>query len=72
MAEHKMKPIWFFVGLILLAMGGIIILSGIYQLINPPEVKTVLAETHPAIWWGAVMFIFGGIMYWKTRKQTVE
>lgn len=72
MEEHKMKPIWFFVGLILLAMGGIIILSGIYQLINPPEIKTVLAETHPAIWWGAIMLVFGGILYWKTRKQTVE
>jgi divalent metal cation (Fe/Co/Zn/Cd) transporter len=67
-----MKPIWFFVGLILIVMGGIIFLSGIYQLINPPEVKTVLADTHPAIWWGAVMFIFGGILYLKTRKQTIE
>lgn len=67
-----MKPIWFFVGLILIVMGVIIFLSGIYQLINPPEVKTVLADTHPAIWWGAVMFIFGGVLYLKTRKQTIE
>jgi divalent metal cation (Fe/Co/Zn/Cd) transporter len=66
-----MKPIWYFVGLILIVMGGIIFLSGIYQLINPPEVKKVLSETHPAVWWGAVMFIFGGIMFLKTRKETV-
>ena len=71
MSENKMKPIWFFVGLILLVMGGIIFLSGIYNLINPPFVKTVLANTHPDIWWGAVMIIFGGIMYLKTRKMTV-
>ena len=71
MIELKMKPIWFFVGLILLVMGGIIMLSGVYQLIDPPIVKTVLAETHPAIWWGAVMFVFGGIMYWKTRNENV-
>ncbi|MFA7228588.1 MAG: hypothetical protein WC061_06085 [Melioribacteraceae bacterium] len=71
MSEAKMKPIWFFVGLILIVMGGIIFLSGIYQLIYPPEVKTVLAETHPAIWWGALMFLFGGILYFKTRKETV-
>jgi len=71
MSEHKMKPIWFFVGLILLVMGGIIFLSGIYQLIDPPEVKTVLSETHPAIWWGAVMLIFGGVMFLKTRNETV-
>ena len=71
MTEKKMKPIWFFVGLILLVMGGIIFLSGIYNLINPPAVKTVLANTHPDIWWGAIMMIFGGIMYLKTRNKTV-
>ena len=71
MSVSKMKPIWFFVGLILLVMGGIIFLSGIYQLLNPPAVKKILADTHPAIWWGALMFFFGGFMYWKTRNQTV-
>ncbi|MEO8398258.1 MAG: hypothetical protein ABI550_00430 [Ignavibacteriaceae bacterium] len=71
MSENKMKPIWYFVGLILIVMGGIIFFSGIYNIFNPPEIKTVLAETHPDIWWGAVMVIFGGIMYWKTRKQLV-
>ena len=69
MSEHGMKPIWYFVGLILLVIGGLILLSGIYQAINPPPVKTVLAETHPAIWWGAFMAAFGGVMYLKTRKQ---
>jgi hypothetical protein len=71
MSTPKMKPIWFFVGLILIVMGGIIFISGIYQFLYPPAVKTILAETHPAIWWGAVMFIFGSVMYWKTRKETV-
>jgi len=66
-----MKPIWFFVSLILMVMGGIILLSGIYNLINPPAVKTVLASTHPDIWWGGVMIIFGGLMYLKTKNQTV-
>ncbi len=71
MSEHKMKPIWFFVGLILIVMGGIILLSGIYQIINPPEAKKVLAETHPAVWWGAIMVLFGGALYFKTRNETV-
>ena len=52
MSEHKMKPIWYFVGLILLVMGGLILITGIYQVINPPERITILAETHPNIWWG--------------------
>lgn len=66
-----MKPIWFFVGLILLVMGGIIFLNGIYLLFNPPAVKTILAEKHPAIWWGVAMVLFGGFMFLKTRKKTV-
>ena len=70
MSEHKMKPIWYFVGLILLVMGGLVLCSGLYQIIYPPLVKTVLAETHPNIWWGSIMVIFGGGMYLKTRKQT--
>ena len=71
MTEIKMKPIWFFVGLILLVMGGIIFLNGIYLLISPPVVKTVLSEMHPDVWWGAVMVLFGGILFIKTRKQSV-
>ncbi|MBI3003883.1 MAG: hypothetical protein HYY49_00530 [Ignavibacteriales bacterium] len=65
-----MKPIWYFVGLMLTAMGILIFAAGIYQLFNPPEVRTVLAESHANIWWGAIMFLFGGFMYLKTgRKQ---
>ncbi len=71
MTEIKMKPIWYFVGLILLVMGGIIMLTGIYLLFVPSTEKTVLANTHPDIWWGALMVLFGGFMFFKTRKQTV-
>ena len=66
-----MKPIWYFVGLILLVMGGIIVLTGIYNLFFPPAVKKVLGNTHPDIWWGAIMVIFGAILFFKTRKETV-
>jgi hypothetical protein len=66
-----MKPIWYFVGLILLAIGAIILLSGIYLVINPPEIKTVLYDTHPNIWWGIIMLIFGAILYVKNRKIIV-
>ena len=67
MTESGMKSIWYFVGLILLVMGGIIFLSGVYGFIHPPMDKTVLSETHPDVWWGGIMAIFGGVMYWKTR-----
>ncbi|HTX19914.1 MAG TPA: hypothetical protein VMG34_14765 [Bacteroidota bacterium] len=70
MSEHGMKPIWYFVGLILLVIGVLILLTGIYQLFNPPETKTVLGETHPDIWWGALMSLFGLGMFLKTRKTS--
>jgi hypothetical protein len=70
-SEFGMKPIWFFVGLILLIIGILIMGSGIYQLIAPPATKTILAETHPDIWWGAVMVVFGSVMFLKTRKGIV-
>jgi len=66
-----MKPIWYFVGLILMVMGGIILLSGVNDLMNPPEIKTKLAELHPGIWWGTVMVLFGSVMFLKTRKGSV-
>ena len=69
MSEQKMIPIWYFVGLILLIMGGLILSSGIYNFISPPVVKTILSETHPDIWWGAIMVLFGGGMFLIARKQ---
>jgi uncharacterized membrane protein HdeD (DUF308 family) len=67
-----MKPIWYFVGLILLIMGGIIFLSGLYQLANPPQNQVVLGENHPDIWWGALMVIVGIIYVVKNRKVKIE
>lgn len=66
-----MKPIWYFVGLILMIIGLLILFTGLYQLVYPPEIKTVLSETHPGIWWGAVMIAFGCLMYYKNKNKTV-
>jgi hypothetical protein len=70
MSEQGMKPIWYFVGLIVLVIGGLIFCSGIYLLLNPPVVKTVLAELHPNLWWGGVMIIFGTGLYIKMKNKT--
>jgi len=58
-AEHHMIPVWFFVGVILLIYGVIILGEGIYEFSSPPP--TVLASTHPALWWGALLTVIGGI-----------
>jgi hypothetical protein len=57
--DHHMIPVWFFVGVILFIYGIIILCQGIYEFSSPPP--TVLANTHPALWWGALLTVIGGI-----------
>jgi hypothetical protein len=66
------KPIWYFVGLLLLSMGAIITVSGLYALANPPAQPTVLSHLHPDIWWGAIMLVAGAIFLLTNRKKIVE
>jgi uncharacterized membrane protein HdeD (DUF308 family) len=67
-----MKPIWYFVGLLLLIIGVIIFVTGIYFLINPGVNKTVLSDLHPDVWWGGIMILAGGILLIKNWKVKVE
>ena len=67
-----MKPIWFFVGLILLAMGLVLFINGIYYLFAPVGKQTVLQHLHPDVWWGGLMMIVGLIYIIKNRKVKVE
>jgi hypothetical protein len=67
-----MKPIWYFVGLILLTMGLVLVAAGLISLASPPEAKPVLYELHPNIWWGAVMMVIGTIYILKNRKVKIE
>lgn len=53
--------IWFFVGICLLVMGGLICGAGVYQLVVPPpmEQRTVLYGLHAPVWWGGLLFLLG-------------
>jgi hypothetical protein len=68
----KMKPIWFFVGVILFVMGAVILGTGIYDLVRHVESNKVLARLHPAVWWGGLMTVFGLLFVWLNRKSTVD
>jgi hypothetical protein len=60
MSEGRgMIPVWFFVGVILLIYGVLILATGLYEFSHPSS--TVLANLHPAVWWGALLTILGGI-----------
>jgi len=67
--EKKMKSIWFLVGLMLTFMGAIVTISGVYYLFNPTNTKTALAELHPDLWWGGIIFIAGLIFVLTHRNK---
>jgi hypothetical protein len=71
--EHReMLPVWFFIGLLLLAYGLIILYAGIHDYNHPGNV--VLANYHASLWGGALLTILGGgytIRFWPRRKRKV-
>ena len=69
--HYKMIPVWFFIGLLLLAYGVIILYAGIHDFNNPGVV--VLAKFHASLWGGILLIVLGGgytIRFWpKTRRK---
>jgi hypothetical protein len=53
--------IWFFIGVSLLVNGLLILASGIYELLHPPQTPVVLSNLHANIWWGAILAAIGTI-----------
>jgi FtsH-binding integral membrane protein len=65
--QKKMKPIWYFVGLVLLTIGVLVFLTGIAMLVFGVKSPTALANLHPNIWWGAIMVVAGAVFFFKNR-----
>ena len=63
----KMKPIWYFVGPGPPGDGGLVLLTGIYDLATGVAHTTVLARLHPDVWWGAVMVVAGAVFFFRNR-----
>ena len=66
--QAEPRSIWYFVGLILSVYGAIVLLMGLFG----TQANTVLAETRPGIWWGAIMCVFGGIFLYVGRRAEAE
>ena len=69
-ATGEPLPIWFFVGVILLVYGLLVLAA--YFMAAPRE--TVLASTKPSLWWGTIIVVAGGngvrrvrVRGWTTR-----
>jgi len=70
--QKEMKSIWYFVGLVLITMGGLVLLAGVLDMISPPARSTVLADLHTSLWWGLIMLVVGVIFFLSNRKTTVS
>jgi uncharacterized membrane protein len=51
--------IWFFVGILTLVYGVVLLATGIYEFWHPLPVSIVLSNLHPTFWWGLLMTLFG-------------
>lgn len=63
--SHHIVPVWFFVGVILLIYGVLILGNALLHLSQPPT--TVLGELRPEIWWGAILAVIGGVYVYFFR-----
>ena len=56
--KRQIIPVWFFVGVLLLT-DGLLILASQARWSHPPT--TVGVELHAPVWWGALLMALGGI-----------
>ena len=61
MHSEEQISIWFFIGLLLLAYGILILGAGIYDWSSHAASTVVLSNLHSAVWWGALLIVLGGI-----------
>ena len=69
---EEMRPIWYFVGWVLLLCGLLVVLAGIYGLFAPVPNESVVGYLQPNLWWGALIVIVGLIYILKNRNVRVE
>jgi len=55
--EKKTFSIWYFIGLLILVYGILILGAGLGELSSPSPV--VMTELHVSIWWGALLIVIG-------------
>ena len=66
----EMKSIWYLVGLVLLTIGAVIFLTGVYNVIDPPLVTRSMGHLQPDIWWGGLMVVAGFVFVFTHRNSS--
>ena len=72
MDRPGMVSIWFFIGVLLLIYGVLILGAGLYEFVSPPERAVVLADLHAAIWWGGLLIVLGIVYLFKFSPRRVD
>jgi hypothetical protein len=70
--RNERFSIWFFVGVMTLLYGLVLLPYGAWEWFGGHEAMTVLHELHPTFWWGGLLTLFGGFYTLKfspRRKQ---
>jgi len=71
MHEHTRVSIWFFIGILLLAYGVLIIGADFWTQAHPPAKAVVLAQYRAGLWWGMLLTAIG-LLYsvrYRPRKH---
>ncbi len=68
MHGHKgMISIWFFIGVLLLAYGVIIVGASAYEIAVPPAHPVVLQNLHAGLYLGLLLLAMGGVYVFRFR-----
>jgi hypothetical protein len=67
--KHHIIPVWFFVGVLFLVYGVLILASGLAEWSRPSN--TVLSELHAPVWWGGLLIALGAVycIAFRPRSQ---
>ena len=57
-AKGESLSIWFFVGILTLVYGVVLLFTGAYEHYGH-QPNTILANLEPTFWWGVLLFVFG-------------
>ena len=67
----QMKPIWYFVGWVLIAIGVLVFAACVYYMLFPIDLDIALRGMHMSIWWGAIL-ILGGVLLTVFNRKPVN
>jgi hypothetical protein len=68
----EMLSIWFFVGIMTLAYGLVLLPYGAWAWFTNHEASTVLNNLHPTFWWGLLLTAFGAFYTLRFRPHGGE